>query len=122
MRVSTQFKLLLWSLGIASLMATPSISAPRVPLNFSSTAAAAQTYSLVHKVQFSIEISPDVFRPQEDDEDDDAGDNNQDYGDDDGDNRHVDWCRRKYRSYRPGSNTWTDYDGNTRECISPFSN
>jgi hypothetical protein len=45
------------------------------------------------------------------------------YDRDDGgyDEDHEDWCRRKYRSYRPRTNTWTDFDGNTRECVSPFS-
>ncbi|MEM7634930.1 MAG: BA14K family protein [Pseudomonadota bacterium] len=37
-----------------------------------------------------------------------------------GGDRHEDWCRRKYRSYKVRTNTWTDYDGNTRRCNSPF--
>lgn len=38
-----------------------------------------------------------------------------------GDEDHEDWCSRKYRSYQPDTDTWTDYDGNTRRCISPYS-
>lgn len=37
-----------------------------------------------------------------------------------GGDRHEEWCRRKYRSYRVRTNTWTDFDGNTRRCNSPF--
>ena len=38
-----------------------------------------------------------------------------------GGDAHEDWCRRKYRSYRVRTDTWTDFDGNTRRCNSPFS-
>lgn len=38
-----------------------------------------------------------------------------------GGDAHEDWCRRKYRSYRVRTDTWTDYDGNTRRCNSPFN-
>ena len=38
-----------------------------------------------------------------------------------GGDRHEDWCRRKYRSYKVRTDTWTDYDGNTRRCNSPFN-
>ena len=38
-----------------------------------------------------------------------------------GRDRHEDWCADRYNSYRPSTNTWTDYDLNTRECISPYS-
>ena len=56
----------------------------------------------------------------EDDYDFDDGD---DYDEPDyaeGGDRHEDWCRRKYRSYRVRTNSWTDFDGNTRTCNSPF--
>lgn len=55
----------------------------------------------------------------EDDYDfDDGGDYDEpDYAG--GGDRHEAWCRRKYRSYRVRTNTWTDYDGNTRTCNSP---
>ena len=48
---------------------------------------------------------------------DDGGD---DYGRGRGGGDHEDWCFSRYKSYKPRSNTWTDYDGNTRECVSPF--
>ncbi len=38
-----------------------------------------------------------------------------------GGDAHEDWCRRKYRSYKVRTDTWTDYDGNTRRCRSPFN-
>lgn len=38
-----------------------------------------------------------------------------------GGDRHEDWCRRKYRSYKVRTDTWTDFDGNTRQCNSPFN-
>lgn len=38
-----------------------------------------------------------------------------------GGDRHEEWCRRKYRSYRVRTDTWTDFDGNTRQCNSPFN-
>ncbi len=53
----------------------------------------------------------------EDDYYDDGGD---DYGRGRGGGDHEDWCSSRYKSYKPRSNTWTDYDGNTRECVSPF--
>jgi len=57
----------------------------------------------------------------EDDYDYDDGDDDEEPDNAGGGDAHEDWCRRKYRSYRPGTDTWTDYDGNTRRCISPFS-
>jgi hypothetical protein len=34
---------------------------------------------------------------------------------------HVAWCSDRYRSYRPGDNTYTPYSGGKRECVSPYS-
>lgn len=34
---------------------------------------------------------------------------------------HVAWCRERYRSYQPESNSYTPYSGGSRECVSPFS-
>ncbi len=53
----------------------------------------------------------DFYDGEDDDEPDYAG----------GGDRHEDWCRRKYRSYRVRTDTWTDFDGNTRQCNSPFN-
>jgi len=36
-------------------------------------------------------------------------------------NPHVDYCRRKYRSYKVATDTWRGYDGIVRRCISPSS-
>lgn len=33
---------------------------------------------------------------------------------------HVAWCKERYRSYRPESNSYTSYSGRERECNSPF--
>lgn len=33
---------------------------------------------------------------------------------------HVNWCRDRYRSYQPESNSYTPYGGGSRECVSPF--
>lgn len=33
--------------------------------------------------------------------------------------RHVDWCYRRYRSYRASDNTFQPYNGGRRECYSP---
>lgn len=33
---------------------------------------------------------------------------------------HVNWCRERYRSYRPESNSYRPYAGGSRECVSPF--
>ncbi|MEP0332679.1 MAG: BA14K family protein [Anderseniella sp.] len=38
-----------------------------------------------------------------------------------GGDRHEAWCRRKYRSYKVRTDTWTDFNGNTRQCNSPFN-
>ncbi|HSO47356.1 MAG TPA: BA14K family protein [Rhizobiaceae bacterium] len=38
-----------------------------------------------------------------------------------GDDRHVAWCLRRYRSYSPATNTWFGYDGRVHVCISPYS-
>ena len=35
-------------------------------------------------------------------------------------NPHVAWCESKYISYNPQSNTWVDYAGNIRVCVSPY--
>ena len=61
----------------------------------------------------------------EDDYDYDDGDDDDDDDDYDRDRAdrggsHEDWCRRKYRSYKVRTNTWTDFSGNTRICKSPF--
>lgn len=34
--------------------------------------------------------------------------------------RHVSWCERHYRSYRPRTNTWTAYSGEVKQCNSPY--
>lgn len=34
---------------------------------------------------------------------------------------HVEWCERRYRSYRPNDNSYTSYDGDDRPCVSPYS-
>jgi BA14K-like protein len=34
--------------------------------------------------------------------------------------RHVDWCRDRYRSYNPRTNTWLSYSGQYRQCVSPY--
>lgn len=57
----------------------------------------------------------------EDDYDFDDGDDYDEPDHAEGGDRHEDWCRRKYRSYRVRTNTWTDFDGNTRTCNSPFN-
>ncbi|UVK41760.1 BA14K family protein [Mesorhizobium sp. AR10] len=33
---------------------------------------------------------------------------------------HVDWCGSRYRSYRPGDNSYLSYSGERRDCISPL--
>jgi len=34
---------------------------------------------------------------------------------------HVEWCERRYRSYRSNDNSYTSYDGDDRPCVSPHS-
>jgi hypothetical protein len=34
---------------------------------------------------------------------------------------HVEWCSRRYRSYRVGDNSYTPYAGGRRPCVSPYS-
>jgi hypothetical protein len=34
---------------------------------------------------------------------------------------HVEWCQRRYRSYRANDNSYTSYDGDDRPCASPYS-
>lgn len=34
---------------------------------------------------------------------------------------HVEWCQRRYRSYRLNDNSYTSYDGDDRPCVSPYS-
>ncbi len=34
--------------------------------------------------------------------------------------RHVDWCRDHYNSYRLRDNSWQPYHGGRRECVSPY--
>lgn len=34
---------------------------------------------------------------------------------------HVQWCAGKYRSYRADDNSYTLYNGGSRECVSPYS-
>ncbi|MFI0848674.1 BA14K family protein [Mesorhizobium sp. IMUNJ 23232] len=34
---------------------------------------------------------------------------------------HVQWCSERYRSYRPGNNSYRSYSGSQRECVSPFT-
>lgn len=34
--------------------------------------------------------------------------------------RHVRWCKNRYKSYKPRSNTWVSYSGKVRECVSPY--
>ncbi|WP_026618166.1 BA14K family protein [Ensifer aridi] len=33
---------------------------------------------------------------------------------------HVEWCAKRYRSYRPGDNSYTPFTGGRRTCISPY--
>lgn len=33
---------------------------------------------------------------------------------------HVEWCASRYRSYRPGDNSYMSYSGQQRPCISPY--
>jgi hypothetical protein len=112
---------LLCSFAAAVTINVPALAAPLVPMNLSIVSTTAQVAPFVLKAQFSIEISPDILRPQEDDDDDYGGGNdNEDDNAGNGGGSHEEWCRRKYRSYRSSTDTWTDYDGNTRECISPY--
>ncbi|PDT15836.1 BA14K family protein [Rhizobium sp. J15] len=34
--------------------------------------------------------------------------------------QHLAWCRERYRSFDPGTNSYRSYSGETRECLSPF--
>jgi hypothetical protein len=34
--------------------------------------------------------------------------------------QHVSWCSDRYRSYDAYDNSWVDYDGFARQCVSPF--
>ena len=34
---------------------------------------------------------------------------------------HVEWCSRRYRSYRVQDDSYTPYSGGRRPCVSPFS-
>jgi hypothetical protein len=34
--------------------------------------------------------------------------------------RHVQWCLDHYRSYNVRTNTWISYDGDVRQCRSPY--
>ncbi len=43
-----------------------------------------------------------------------------DLGDEQGYQRHIQFCLRKYKSYNPENNSWTDFSGNQRQCDSPF--
>jgi len=36
-------------------------------------------------------------------------------------NAHVNWCYRKYRSYREYDNTFQPYNGRRRQCYSPYN-
>jgi hypothetical protein len=36
-------------------------------------------------------------------------------------NAHVNWCYRKYRSYRDYDNTFQPYNGRRRQCYSPYN-
>ena len=33
---------------------------------------------------------------------------------------HLAWCSDRYRSYRPETNSYMSYSGETRECVSPY--
>ena len=35
---------------------------------------------------------------------------------------HIEWCSRKFRSYRPETDSYTPYSGGSRPCVSPYSN
>jgi hypothetical protein len=37
-----------------------------------------------------------------------------------GGNSHVRWCLDRYRSYNVRSNTWVSYNGEVRQCRSPY--
>ena len=47
---------------------------------------------------------------------DDSGYDSPAYG-----NSHVRWCMERYRSYNARYNTWVSYDGDVRQCVSPYS-
>ncbi len=34
--------------------------------------------------------------------------------------RHLEWGRKRYRSYNARTNTWVAYSGRVRQCISPY--
>lgn len=34
--------------------------------------------------------------------------------------RHVRYCLKKYKSYRPRNNTWVTYSGKVKKCYSPY--
>jgi len=34
---------------------------------------------------------------------------------------HVAWCSERYRSYRPGDNTYRSFGGSYRHCVSPYA-
>jgi hypothetical protein len=34
---------------------------------------------------------------------------------------HMEWCAARYRSYRPGDNSYTSYNGGQQPCVSPYS-
>ena len=36
--------------------------------------------------------------------------------------QHIQFCMKKYRSYNPEDNSWVDFNGTRRPCISPFLN
>jgi hypothetical protein len=34
---------------------------------------------------------------------------------------HLDWCYNHYRSYREETDSYTAYSGQTKRCVSPYS-
>jgi len=34
---------------------------------------------------------------------------------------HMDWCASRYRSYRPGDNSYTSFSGRQQPCVSPYT-
>lgn len=37
-----------------------------------------------------------------------------------GDDAHIQWCERSYRSYSPETDLWRDYQGILHRCAAPY--
>jgi hypothetical protein len=139
MTSSIRAKALLAGVAAIVMMSIPAIAAPLAPTQMAGISTPGQTASFVMKVRdrrWRRGRHGNRFRGRrrgfthfydgyyyavpwwEEDYYDDDDDYDRDRSRGGGD--HEDWCFSKYKSYKPRSNTWTDYDGNTRECISPY--